>query len=84
MDVEQLRKEKDTLQASLELEKRTIQNHIDQILRLNDEIITTQDEKIKLQERIAFLEDELKKMEEGLNDPNGYYKDKMQRVGFLF
>lgn len=83
LDVEQLQKERDALQTSLDVEKRTSQGRIDQILHLNEEVITTLDEKTKLQERIAFLEQELKKLEEGMNDPNNYYKVEMQRVSLL-
>ena len=83
LDVEQLQKERDALQTSLDVEKRTSQGRIDQILHLNEEVITTLDEKTKLQERIAFLEQELKKLEEGMDDPNNYYKVEMQRVSLL-
>ena len=83
LDIDQLQKERDALQTSLDVEKRTSQGRIDQILHLNEEVITTLDEKTKLQERIAFLEQELKKLEEGMDDPHNYYKVEMQRVSLL-
>ena len=43
LDIEQLQKERDALLTSLDVEKRTSQGRIDQILHLNEEVITTLD-----------------------------------------
>ena len=71
------------LRASLESEKRTTEGQIAQILRLNEEVITSIDEKTQLQQRIAELEEETKRSDEAMNDPKNYYKVEMQRVSVL-
>ena len=71
------------LRASLESEKRTTEGQIAQILRLNEEVITSIDEKTQLQQRIAELEEETKRLDEAMNDPKNYYKVEMQRVSVL-
>ena len=80
---ESLEKEKEELRASLESEKRTTEGQIAQILRLNEEVITSIDEKTQLQQRIAELEEETKRLDEAMNDPKNYYKVEMQRVSVL-
>lgn len=80
---ESLEKEKEELRASLESEKRTTEGQIAQILRLNEEVITSIDEKTQLQQRIAELEQETKRLDEAMNDPKNYYKAEMQRVRSL-
>ena len=80
---ESLEKEKEELRASLESEKRTTEGQIAQILRLNEEVITSIDEKTQLQQRIAELEEETKRLDEATNDPKNYYKVEMQRVSVL-
>ena len=81
-EIDQLHEEKRSLEINLETEKRTSQGRIDQILHLNEEIISTIEEKDKLQERISFLEQEILRLEEGMKDPKNYYREEMQKVFF--
>lgn len=71
---EEAEKERASLQSSLESEKRNVECQVEQILRLNEEVISSMEEKRECETRIKELEEEVQKLEDGMNDPKNYYK----------
>ncbi|CBK22430.2 uncharacterized protein [Blastocystis hominis] len=71
---ESAEKERSELQMSLESEKRNVECQVEQILRLNEEVISSMEEKRECETRIQELEEEVQKLEDGMDDPKNYYK----------
>ena len=71
---ESAEKERSALQLSLDSEKRNVECQVEQILRLNEEVISSMEEKRECEARIQELEEEVLKLEDGMDDPKNYYK----------
>lgn len=67
-------RERSALQLSLDSEKRNVECQVEQILRLNEEVISSMEEKRECEARIQELEEEVQKLEDGMDDPKNYYK----------
>lgn len=77
---EQLQKEKDTAFNDYLVEKRTNEGQIEQILRLNEEVIHSIEEKTALENRIEALEQEIQSLKQSLENPEDYYKIELDKV----
>ena len=71
---ESAERERSALQLSLDSEKRNVECQVEQILRLNEEVISSMEEKRECEARIQELEEEVQKLEDGMDDPKNYYK----------
>ena len=84
---ETLQKEKDDALADYLKEKKAKEGQIEQILRLNEEVIHSVEEKEgkqkeieNLQKVIEKLNEEIQKLQDGLDDPDNYYKMELGNV----
>lgn len=77
---EQLQKEKDSVFNDYLNEKRTNEGQIEQILRLNAEVIQSMEEKTELEGRITKLQEEITQLKESVKDPEMYYKTELGKV----
>lgn len=77
---EESEKERDSLSLALENEKRNGEGQVEQILRLNEEVIHSMEEKSQLENHIRELESQINSLEEGMNDPKNYYKIELGKV----
>ena len=80
---DQLNMEKDEANEALANEKRNSEGQVEQILRLNEEVIHTLEEKTKLEEQIENLKSEIRKLEEGMNDPKNFYRTELGKVSLF-
>ena len=71
---EQLQQEKESVFRDYLREKKTNEGQIDQILRLNKEVIQSIEEKQELEKRIVELQNEISELKKDLDDPDIYYK----------
>ena len=71
---EQLQQEKESVFRDYLREKKTNEGQIDQILRLNKEVIQCIEEKQELEKRIVELQNEISELKKDLDDPDNYYK----------
>ena len=71
---EQLQQEKESVFRDYLREKKTNEGQIDQILRLNKEVIQSIEEKQELEKRIVELQNEISELKKDLDDPDNYYK----------
>ena len=71
---EQLQQEKESVFRDYLREKKTNDGQIDQILRLNKEVIQSIEEKQELEKRIVELQNEISELKKDLDDPDNYYK----------
>ena len=71
---EQLQQEKESVFRYYLREKKTNEGQIDQILRLNKEVIQSIEEKQELEKRIVELQNEISELKKDLDDPDNYYK----------
>ena len=71
---ESAERERSALQLSLDSEKRNVECQVEQILRLNEEVISSMEEKRECEARIQELEEEVQSLEDGMDDPKNYYK----------
>lgn len=77
---EQLQKEKDSAFNDYLNEKRTNEGQIEQILRLNAEVIQSMEEKAELEQKIIKLKEEIAELKESVKDPQQYYKTELGKV----
>lgn len=77
---EQLQKEKDSAFNDYLNEKRTNEGQIEQILRLNTEVIQSMEEKAELEQKIIKLNEEIAQLKESIKDPQQYYKAELGKV----
>ena len=61
-------------------EKKTNEGQIDQILRLNKEVIQSIEEKQELEKRIVELQNEISELKKELDDPDNYYKAELGKA----
>ena len=67
-----LSKEMERSESELEKEKRANQEQMEQILKLNEELIAAMEEKQQLQERIRERDDQIEEMRMVLEKPDQY------------
>ena len=79
-DVDELRRKYDELlkthdqvKSELEVAKRESQGQIDQIMRLNQELVNSEEEK-------QALERSLTELKNGMTDPKNYYQQELNKV----
>lgn len=77
---EQLQKEKDSAFNDYLVEKKTNEGQIEQILRLNEEVIHSIEEKTQLENQIEVLQEEIQSLKKSLENPEDYYKLELDKV----
>ena len=77
---EQLQKEKESVFNDYLVEKKTNEGQIEQILRLNEEVIHSIEEKTQLENQIEVLQQEIEYLKKSLENPEDYYKLELDKV----
>lgn len=70
--IDSLNKEKEKIESELEKERKTNQGQMEQILKLNEDIITAIKEKQQLQEKIQERDAKIEELRMALNQPDKY------------
>ena len=70
--IDSLNKEKERIESELEKEKKTNQGQMEQILKLNEDIITAIKEKQQLQGKIQERDAKIEEMRMALDQPDKY------------